>query len=198
MTRTLLPLGALLLAVACSSKDAAPAAGDSAGASGGASTTPPAASGASSGDGDLADVTSYRLTMDKMDRYYAAQRNMAVRMQALSPAERAALEAKDDADDSNQSLDDMARKIEQTPVMAEAVREAGLSAREFATITVSMIQSAMAASVLQMRPKDNQDSLVREMKASMENVRFMRENEAVLRQKQEAMAAELKRLGVDG
>jgi AraC-like DNA-binding protein len=193
MLRTPWPLAALLLAVACSNKDAAPA------AEGGAA--PAAASGsattAGSGDADLADVASYRLTMDKIDRYYAAQRNMAVRAQAMSPAERAALEAKDDADDNaNQSLDDMARKIEQTPVMAEAVREAGLSAREFATITLAMLQSGMAAAVLQMRPNENQDSLVREMKANMDNIKFMRENEAALKQKQEAMAAEMKRLGV--
>lgn len=195
MPRRILPLALLLAATAaaCSKNDAAPA------AEGGAA--PAAASsgatGGGSGDQDLADVASYRLTMDRLDRYYAAQRNMAVRMKAMSPAERAAMEARDE-DDANQSLDDMARKIEENAVMGAAVREAGLSPREFATITVAMIQSAMAAGVLQMRPKDNQDSLVREMKASMDNVRFLRENEAVLKQKQEAFAAEMKRLGVDG
>jgi AraC-like DNA-binding protein len=190
------PLAALLLAVACSNKDAAPAAD---GGSAPAAASGGATAGTSSGDADLADVASYRLTMDKIDRLYAAQRNMAVRMAALSPAERAAMEAKEseDGDDGSQSLDDMARRIEGTPVMAEAVREAGLSPREFATITMAMLQSAMAGSVLQMRPKDNQDSLVREMKANKENIEFMRANEATLRQKQEAMAAEMKRLGVE-
>lgn len=195
MSRTLWPLAALLLAAACSNKDAAPAA-DSGAAPAAASGSATASGG---GDADLADVASYRLTMEKMDRYYAAQRNLAVRAAAMSPAERAALEAKDDADDNaGQSLDDMARKIDDTPAMAAAVREAGLSSREFATITMAMLQSAMVASVLQMRPNDNQDSLVREMKANMDNVKFMRDNEAVLRQKQEAMAAEMKRLGVGG
>ena len=193
MISRLWPL-ALLFAVACSNKDAAPA------AEGGA---PPAAAPApsatsSSADADLADVASYRLTMERIDRYYAAQRNVALKVQAMSPAERAAMDSVEDTNDGSASLDDIARKIERTPVMAAAVREAGLSPREFATITVAMMQAAMASSVLQMRPKDNQDSLVREMKASMENIRFLREHETALKQKQEAMAAEMKRLGVDG
>ncbi len=191
MISRLRPL-ALLLAVACSNKDAAPAAE---GGAAPAASTPAAAQA----EGDLADVASYKLTMDKVDRLFAAQRAMAVRAQALSPAERAALDsagANDDSDD--QSLDGIAAKIERTPPMAAAVREAGLSPREFATITMAMLQSAMAGGVLQMRPKDNADSLVREMKANMDNVRFMREHEAEIKQKQEALAAEFKKLGVDG
>lgn len=191
MISRLRPL-ALLLAVACSNKDSAPAA--EGGAAPAAST--PAVAQASE---DLADVASYKLTMDKIDRLFAAQRAMAVRAQAMSPAERAALDSAGSNDDNDdQSLDGIAAKIERTPAMAAAVREAGLSPREFATLTMAMLQSAMAGSVLQMRPKDNADSLVREMKANMDNVRFMREHEAELKQKQEAMAAELKKLGVDG
>ena len=55
----------------------------------------------------------------------------------------------------------------------------------------------MAAAVLQMRPEANQDSLMREMKVNPANVRFIRENEAVLQQKQAELQAELQRLGVD-
>ena len=135
--------------------------------------------------------------MAKIDQYYAAQRNVAVRVQAMSPAERAAIDSTDEGND-DQSLDGIARKIERVPAMAAAVRDAGLSPREFATITMAMVQSAMAAGVLQMRPKDNADSLVREMKANVENVRFIREHEAELKQKQDAMAAEMKKLGVGG
>ncbi|GLC24807.1 hypothetical protein [Roseisolibacter agri] len=192
MLSRLRPL-ALLLAVACSNKDAAPA------AEGGTTPAASAPAAAAQADGDLADVQSYKLTMDKIDRLYAAQRAMAVRAKAMSPAERAALDSADGGDDDNddQSLDGIAAKIERVPAMAAAVREAGLSPREFATISMAMLQSAMAGSVLQMRPKDNADSLVREMKANMDNVRFMREHEAEIKQKQEAMAAEMKKLGVD-
>jgi hypothetical protein len=177
----------MLLAAACTSKDAAPA------AEGGAAAAPAASSG---GGDDLADVTRYELTMDKIDKYYAAQRNIALKAKAMSPAEREAMKASSDAGDDGASLEDMARKIETNPVLSSSVREAGLSAREFSTITMAMLQAAMASSVLQMRPNDNQDSLAREMKANPANIRFMKENERALTQKQTEFQAEMKRLGV--
>jgi hypothetical protein len=151
-----------------------------------------------SAEEDLADITKYKLSMDKIDKYIAAQRNIARKAAAMSPAEREAMKAKDDGDDSsNDNLDDMARKIESNPVMSAAVRDAGLSAREFAVITMSMMQSAMAASVLKMRPNDDQDSLAREMKANMDNIRFYQQHEAEIVRKTTELAAEMKRLGAD-
>ena len=182
MIRTRLLFLALLFAAACGPKDEAPPA--DAGATSGTAT-------AGSSEDDLADVSEYRLTMDKMDKYFAAQRNIALKVKDLSPAEREAI----DIGDANDSLDDMARKMEANPAMRSALREAGMSPREFATHTVSMMQTAMAAGVLQMRPNDNQDSLAREMKASMENIKFFRENEAELTRKQQALEAELRKMG---
>lgn len=178
---------ALCLAVACSGDRSAPGDSSSAATQSGAAR--------STGD-DLADVTAYRLDMDKIDRWLAANRNGAVAMASLSPAEKRAIAEQEDRDE-DQSLDGMARQIEANPHMAKAVRDAGLSPREYALISMSVVQSGMAAAVLQMRPNDNQDSLVREMKANIDNVRFMRENEAVIRQKREKMEAELKAAGID-
>ena len=95
------------------------------------------------------------------------------------------------------SLDDMARKIESEPMMKSAVQEAGLSPREFVMITMSMLQSGMAAGVLKMRPNDNQDSLIRAMQANPENVKFMQENEAEITRKQMALSEEMKKLGIE-
>jgi hypothetical protein len=184
----------LLLTAACEKKGAASS--DSAGAP---ATTAAAssASGSSSGDADLADVTNYRLSMDKIDKYIAAQRNMAAKMKSMSPAEREAVKARNEnRNDQNASLDDIARSIEREPVMNDAVRSAGLSAREFALITISMMQSAMASSVLQMRPKDNQDSLVREMKVNPDNIKFYREHEAEITRKTKELEAEMKAAGM--
>jgi hypothetical protein len=193
--RTTLLRSALLLAVATTTAcgGAGEKAADTAAAT--ASSTPAASS---RGDEDLADVSEYELSMDKLDRYFAAQRNIALKAKDLSPAEREAMEAKDDDDDSslNQSLDDMARKIEGQPLMRDAIREAGLSAREFATLTMSLLQTGMAASVLDMRPNDNQDSLTREMKANPANIRWYREHKAEIERKQTELAAEMERLGV--
>jgi hypothetical protein len=185
-------LGCILLA-ACSKDNAAGTADTT------ASTTPAASTTSSaSADAELADVTQYTLTMDKYDKYLAAQRNIALKAKDLSPEERQKFkEGPDSEDNSSQSLDDMAKRIESEPLMNAAVRDAGLSPREFAVITMSMMQTAMAAGVLKMRPNDNQDSLIREMKANPANVKFWQANEAELTRKQKAVADEMKRLGLD-
>lgn len=187
----LLPaLSSLLVLAACEKKGAAPA--DSTGAPAASSAT-----GSSKGDADLADVTNYRLSMDKIDKYIAAQHNIAAKMKSTTPAERAAIKARSERrSDQNQSLDDIARTIESEPVMNDAVRAAGLSAREFALITISMMQSAMASSVLKTRPKDNRDSLVREMKANADNIKFYEEHEAEIARKTKDLQAEMKAAGM--
>ena len=177
-------LAALLVlgAAACSSgDDAAPA----------ASTTTTADAPASSGD-DATDIREYELTMDRMDRLYAAQRNIAVAVHGMTPAEREAMENTDMAD---ASLEEFASGIERNPKIRQALAEAGIEPREYATATMAMVSAAMAASVLQMRPDDNQDSLVREMNANMDNIRFLREHEAELAQKQQELEAELRAMG---
>jgi hypothetical protein len=133
--------------------------------------------------------------MDKVDKLFAAQRNLGLKMKGMSPAERAAFDSTD-ISDANASLDATAAKIDRLPPMRDAIREAGLSSKEYITATMAMMQAGMAASVLKMRPKDNQDSLVREMKANMDNIKFMQEHEAELTKKQQEMQAEMKRLGV--
>lgn len=182
---TLIAVAGLALAGASCSGDDAESADTAAGRA-------PAAEAPSTGD-DLADVTNYRLTMDKVDRYFDAQLAIARRVKDLSPEERAPLEQMESSADA--SLDEMARRLESHPAMRDGLREANLSSREFATLTMAMLQAGMAASVLQMRPNDNQDSLAREMKASMENIRFLRENEAELTRRQQELESELREMG---
>jgi len=166
------------------------------------SSAPPAAAPASAiagtkGDAELADVQSYKLSMEKIDKMLAAQRNLAAKAKAMTPAERDAMEARgESASNPNESLDDMARKIDNEPMLRDAIREAGLSSREYVLITMSMMQTGMADGVLKMRPKDNQDSLIREMKANADNIKFYREHEAEITAKSKAIGAEMK--GVSG
>ena len=100
----------------------------------------------------------------------------------------------DNDEDSGKSddIDGMARKIDSQPQLAAAIREAGLSSREFAVMTLALMQSGMAASVMKMRPKDDPDSLARAMKANPTNVRFYREHEAELTRRTNEMKAEMK------
>ena len=135
---------------------------------------------------DLSDVASYKLSMDKVDRFFNAQRNMVIKMKSLTPAQQEALSLS-----GSGSMEEMAQKIESSPEWASAIHDAGLEPREYVTLTMSMLQSAMAASVLKMRPNDNQDSLVTSMHANMDNVKFVQEHEAEINAKREAMEKEV-------
>jgi len=189
--RPALVLATAFALAACGKKDADT--GDTSAAAAAATSSSPAAS---SGGDDLADVTNYKLSMDKIDKFIAANRNIASAAKSMSPAEREAMEARNEnKNDSNQSLDEMARRIDSEPVMRDAIRSAGLSAREFSLITISMMQTAMASGILKMRPNDNQDSLIREMKANPDNVKFYREHEAEITRKTTALQAEMKAAG---
>jgi len=183
--KRLMAMALIWVAAACQGEGTPAADSDAA-----ASTQTAAARDAES---DLADVTEYELSMDKVDKYFAAQRNMMAKVKDMTQAERDAL---DMGNSANASLDDMARSMDRNPAIRSAIEDAGLSSREYATLTMAFVQAAMASSVLQMRPNENQDSLAREMKASMDNIRFMREHEAELTRKQQELAAEMKRMGV--
>ncbi|HET8763089.1 MAG TPA: hypothetical protein VFM12_06710 [Gemmatimonadales bacterium] len=169
---TTLLAAACLASAACGPKDAPPA------------DKPTAAQ--QDGTTDLADVTSYKLSMDKVNKFFEAQRNMVVKMKAMTPAQQEALSL-----DGSGSMEEMAQKIEASPEWASAIRDAGLEPREYVTLTMSMLQSAMAASVLKMRPNDDQDSLVTAMHANMDNVKFVQEHEAEINAKREAMEKEV-------
>jgi hypothetical protein len=191
MTR-FLTLAALAAVTACSGSGDAASAADTGATASAAAATPQGA------DAQLADMREYRLTMDKIDRFMAAQRNFMQKAHDMTPAEREAARASSEAAGSaNGTMDDMVRSIERQPVMLAAVREAGLSPREYTLIMSSMMQTAMAAGVAQSRPNDNQDSLIRAMQASPENVKFYRANEAEIARRQKELEALAKRLGVD-
>lgn len=184
-------LAALTLALACGGTDDA-AAGDE----GASTSSAPAASGASGND--LADVTNYRLTMADFDKFYAAQKNVALKMKALPAAERERLQQQHDAEEvpDDETIDQLAARIGKDPLMKQGIEEAGLTTRQFALLSLSMMQTGMAEAVLAMRPKDNQDSLMREMKVNPENVKFYREHKAELEQRQKAAQEEMKKLGL--
>jgi len=190
MNRRFPLLVAAVMSVAACSKDKTDATPAAAAASG------PQAPSAQV-EADLADVTNYRLSMDKIDKYIAAQKNIGAKAASLTPAQREALQTRnDDSSDPNASLNDMVKRIEAEPMMVSAIRDAGLSPREFTMITISMMQTGMAAAVLKMRPTDNQDSLIREMKANPDNVKFYNANEAEITRKAKEVEAEMKKLGI--
>jgi hypothetical protein len=166
---------ALVSAAACGPKDAAKGAAQDNG-------TASATSGAST---ELADVQNYTLSMDKVKQLFQAQTGLVRKAQAMSEEERNALQLPDGA-----SLDDMVRQISDNPGFTAVVHDAGLEPREFVLASMSLTQSMMAAGVLEMRPNDNQDSLVNAMNANKDNVQFVRDHQAELNAMRDAMRKE--------
>jgi hypothetical protein len=101
--------------------------------------------------------------------------------------EREQLQTDADANLGNaQSLDEMEAQIKRFPPMADGLRQAGLSPREYATFMMAMVQAAMVAGfkktgMMKELPKD----------VNAENVKFVEEHEAELK----AMQAEFEKLG---
>ena len=155
--------------------------------------TPAAQTGNAPG---LDDISNFSLSMDKIDKLHQAQINIGLAVKKMTPAERDAIK-NSSSNAPNATLDEMAANIEKHKPYDDAIKAAGLSAREYATVMLAMMQAAMARSVLQMRPNDNQDSLIREMKVNKANIEFMRINEAELARKQQTIVEEMKRLGID-
>lgn len=184
MIHSKLLIAGTLVILACAPDDGA----DSTSTTDAAATT----SAAATAQEDLADVRDYRLTMRKIDQFHEAQRNMFRAPADMTPAEREGVNMSGDG-----NLDEMVENIESNRTINSAIRDAGLSAREYTMVTISLMTSAMAGSILQMRPDDNQDSLAREMNANMENIRFVRENQDEIARKQKEIADEVARLQAD-
>jgi hypothetical protein len=90
---------------------------------------------------------------------------------------------------SASSLDEMEASVKKSPVVAGALKEAGLSPREYGTFIMAMIQASMAsgfkkAGMIKELPKD----------VNPENVKFVEEHEAELK----AMQAEFEALSKGG
>lgn len=141
---------------------------------------------------DLVELSSYELTMNGVDRYFEANRNLVAALQTMSPAEREAFESLEDADDL--SVEGMADRVGRTPAARQAVERAGLSPREYGVIGLAMVQGAMAQVAFMTQPDADPDSLARAMGVNPRNVAFVQEHAQEIAARQQAMAAEMERL----
>jgi hypothetical protein len=157
-------------------------------------TTPGAAPNTTQPFADMASLTTFRLTMERMDKYFQAQRNVGEALKAMTPAERANADISTNPD---VPLEQMVAEAEANPLLNNAAQKAGMSAREYIMIAVAYYQSSLATSIIQMDPKANQDSLAREMRVNPDNVRFLRDNQGELDRKYQALQGEMQRLGMD-
>lgn len=130
----------------------------------------PATTGNRSLDSDLEQVQDFKLSMPRMQKWAQAGRNMV----ALSKA-RPDLEGSYKVE-QNASLDQQVAALEGHPEAKKAVRDAGLSPREYTMITYTYMLAATAQSVQQMPAGRTRDSVMQSLKVHPDNVAFVQNN----------------------
>lgn len=142
---------------------------------------------------DLKDISKFELTTDRMNKYFEAQHNLYASMKSMTPQQREAAGA---STGNNDDLETMIAKAEANQLVTAAARKAGISTREYVMVSVALFQSMMAASIAEMQPNANQDSIIRSMDANPKNVQFIKEHGAEFEQKQKALQAEAEAMGL--
>jgi hypothetical protein len=142
--------------------------------------TPPQAPAADRAeiDRDVQELRAYRLTMPKVKQMAAATLAYA-QAQSRDPRGQARRQReKDPGDDVEpKTLSEMARRIEREPDLANAIRTAGLTTREYSILTLSFFNAMFAHGM-------KKAGTIKDMPADIlpENIAFIESNEAELTQ----------------
>ena len=129
---------------------------------------------AGGGDADLRELSRYQLTMADVRKFEAANANLAKHPKPEQDD--------DDAEDenANESLDEMAARIESNPIARTAVEAAGLSARQYVVITMALFQASLAQYAVDQGADPGK--IARETGVNPANIRFVKEHKAELEQ----------------
>ena len=131
---------------------------------------------AAGGDADLRELSRYQLTMADVRKFAAANANLAKQPKVEQSDDDA--EAEDEGD--NESLDDMAARIESNPIARKAVEAAGLSARQYVVITMALFQASLAQYAVEQGADPGK--VAGETGVNPANIRFVKEHKAELEQ----------------
>lgn len=128
---------------------------------------------------DVAEIRAYRLTIGDVRKWFAAQKGL-VRLEQEHPE---LAEAADQFDDqASWSLDQFEHAVDAVPEASAALRANGLTARQFAVITMAYMQAGMLFWANEQGNKVDLTSVTRDMNPA--NRTFYREHEAELKQMQ--------------
>ncbi len=127
---------------------------------------------AGSGDADLRELSRYTLTLTDIRKYAAANANLAKQPKAEQEDDEA------DDEDDDESLSAMTAKIERMPAARKAIESAGLTARQYAVITMALIQASMAQFAIDQGA--DPAKVARDASVNPANIRFVKENKAEL------------------
>lgn len=125
--------------------------------------------------------------LEKKDELSEAESNRLEELRTKLDAMEAENDARFDAA-GDQSLDGLAKRIESEPVMAGAIRSAGMTPREYSLVNLALFQAMMAHEVQKSLggkelPQEVTEGAVRE------NVKFIAENEAEITKVMERLKA---------
>lgn len=130
-----------------------------------------------SSDPDMQAIANYRLTEANLRKFYKAQENVG-KAAMKDPKLGDALE-NSMGDDSD--IATMAAKYDHEPALKGALAAAGLTSREYVTITLSYMQAAMAYGMMTQGPENLRLKKLPEG-TSKENVEFIRTHQALIEQ----------------
>jgi hypothetical protein len=143
-----------------------------------ASAVPDAKGGDGGGnDADLRELEEYRLSMEDVDRWLQANRNLAQLSEKLEREHPEMAEQTEAVEGSGMgSFDDYETSIDRVPGARDAIEESGLSVHEFAVVGWALIQAGMAQYAVEQGadPKE----LAAKAHINPENLTFAREHQA--------------------
>lgn len=136
-------------------------------------------------DADTRAINAYTLTMPKVEAWMNATLDMykAAKAKAAAEGEDGASEDEDDDASGNESLDETAARINRMPEARRALRAAGLTAREYTLVSLTLMQAMMADAMMRQYPK------MERPKINQANLAFVQKNRAHLEARMNALKA---------
>ena len=132
-------------------------------------------------DPDMKELAAYTLTMDGLNKVDRVNKDIIAAIQknpGLAPKD-------DDSVGDAKTLSDMEKKINAVPVMATALKQEGMSARDYAKFTMAMMQASFALIGKQMSAKTGKPfQLPAEINPA--NVTFVEQHQADLKKLEES------------
>lgn len=123
-------------------------------------------------DPDLIELEHYTLTMDKVTRCFEALADL----NKLAKANPQMASAMDQAEQKNESVSDIVRRLSTYPQVTALVQSHGFAVREFVVAQLTVFQSAFAAAAKKMGA--DPAKLATDAHVNPANIAFMEQHEA--------------------
>lgn len=135
-------------------------------------------------DPDMKELAAYTLTMDGLNKVDRVNRDMLAAIKkdpSLKPKD-------DDASSDAKTLGDMEKKMNAIPVFASALKQEGMSARDYAKFTMAMMQAGFALVGKQMAAKTGKPFNLPDS-VNPANVTFVEQHQAELKKLEDSYNA---------